>query len=108
LKACCTKGSQARNLTARKFESNPARIQRGEYLVSYALDMSCHSEHDSTAHDAALHQDLLVMRNTIDQYTLDKEVGISFSPKPEGALLEISVASWLARMGERLSPARRI
>ena len=27
------------------------------------------------AHEAALHQDLFVMRNAIDQYTLDKEAG---------------------------------
>ena len=48
-------GPQARTLTARKFERTPARIQRGDYLVSSVLDcMTCHSEHDWTAHDAPL------------------------------------------------------
>ena len=31
-------GPQARTLTARKFERTPARIQRGDYLVSSVLD----------------------------------------------------------------------
>ena len=46
-------GPRARPLTARKFESTPERLARGEYLVNHVTDcMSCHAEHDWTAHDA--------------------------------------------------------
>jgi hypothetical protein len=46
-------GPRARTLTARKFESTPARLARGEYLVNSVTDcMGCHAEHDWTAHDA--------------------------------------------------------
>ena len=46
-------GPRARPLTARKFQSTPQRLARGEYLVEHASDcMGCHSEHDWTAHDA--------------------------------------------------------
>lgn len=46
-------GPRARALTTRKFESTPARLARGTYLVEHVSDcMSCHSEHDWTAHDA--------------------------------------------------------
>jgi Cytochrome c len=46
-------GPRARALTARRFESTPARLARGEYLVQNVTDcMGCHSEHDWTAHDA--------------------------------------------------------
>jgi mono/diheme cytochrome c family protein len=46
-------GPRARALTAQKFESTPARLARGAYLVnSVARCMSCHAEHDWTAHDA--------------------------------------------------------
>lgn len=46
-------GPQARTLTARKFDSTPVRVERGEYLVSHVLDcMDCHAEHDWTRHDA--------------------------------------------------------
>ena len=48
-------GPQARTLTARKFESGPARLARGEYLVNSVTDcMGCHAEHDWTAHDAPI------------------------------------------------------
>jgi len=48
-------GPRARTLTARKFESTPARLARGQYLVNSATDcMSCHAEHDWTAHDAPI------------------------------------------------------
>ena len=48
-------GPQARTLTARKFESAPARLARGEYLVNSVTDcMGCHAEHDWTAHDAPI------------------------------------------------------
>ena len=48
-------GSRARTLTSRRFESPPERLARGEYLVNTVTDcMSCHSEHDWTAHDAPL------------------------------------------------------
>jgi hypothetical protein len=43
---------RARPLTARKFQSTPQRLARGEYIVEHASDcMVCHSEHDCTAHD---------------------------------------------------------
>jgi mono/diheme cytochrome c family protein len=46
-------GPRARALTTRKFESTPSRLARGEYLVLHVSDcMSCHAEHDWTAHDA--------------------------------------------------------
>jgi hypothetical protein len=46
-------GPRARALTARKFESTPAGLARGEYLVRNVNDcMGCHAEHDWTAHDA--------------------------------------------------------
>lgn len=46
-------GPRARTLTARKFESTPARLARGEYLANSVTDcMGCHAEHDWTAHDA--------------------------------------------------------
>jgi mono/diheme cytochrome c family protein len=48
-------GPRARTLTARKFESTPARLARGEYLVNFVSDcMGCHAEHDWTAHDAPI------------------------------------------------------
>ena len=48
-------GPRARALTARRFESTPARLTRGEYLVNSVTDcMACHSEHDWTVHDAPL------------------------------------------------------
>ena len=46
-------GPRARSLAARKFESTPGRLARGAYLVQNVSDcMTCHSEHDWTAHDA--------------------------------------------------------
>ena len=46
-------GPRTRALTSRKFDSTPARMQRGQYLVNNVLDcMDCHAEHDWTAHDA--------------------------------------------------------
>ena len=46
-------GPRARALTAQKFETTPARLTRGEYLVNVVTNcMGCHSEHDWTAHDA--------------------------------------------------------
>jgi hypothetical protein len=48
-------GPRARPLNARKFESTPARLGRGEYLVNNVLDcMDCHAQHDWTAHDAPI------------------------------------------------------
>lgn len=48
-------GPRARTLTARKFESTPARLARGEYLVNTVTDcMGCHAQHDWTAHDAPI------------------------------------------------------
>jgi hypothetical protein len=48
-------GPKARALTSRKFESTPARLARGEYLVNNVTDcMDCHAQHDWTAHDAPI------------------------------------------------------
>lgn len=48
-------GPRARPLTARKFQSTPQRLARGEYLVRNVLDcMGCHAEHDWTTHDAPI------------------------------------------------------
>jgi hypothetical protein len=48
-------GPRARPLTDRKFQSTPARVARGEYLVRNVTDcMGCHAEHDWTAHDAPI------------------------------------------------------
>lgn len=46
-------GPQTRQLSTKKFESTPARLARGKYLVENVTDcMGCHAEHDWTAHDA--------------------------------------------------------
>lgn len=45
-------GPKARPLTSRKFESTPARVERGRYLFSAANCAGCHSEHDPTQHGA--------------------------------------------------------
>jgi mono/diheme cytochrome c family protein len=46
-------GPRARSLTARRFQSTPPRLARGEYLVNSVTEcMSCHAEHDWAAHDA--------------------------------------------------------
>jgi mono/diheme cytochrome c family protein len=47
-------GPRARTLKERKFERTPARLARGEYLVKLTDCMSCHAEHDWTAHDAPI------------------------------------------------------
>ena len=48
-------GPRARTLTARTFEKTPARLARGEYLVNSVTEcMTCHAEHDWTAHDAPI------------------------------------------------------
>lgn len=48
-------GPRARPLTARKFQTTPERLARGEYLVRNVTDcMGCHAEHDWTAHDAPM------------------------------------------------------
>ena len=45
-------GPRARTLTARKFESTPARLARGDYLVSHVLGcMHCHAEHEWTSRE---------------------------------------------------------
>jgi mono/diheme cytochrome c family protein len=41
-------GPRARALTSRKFETTPARVERGRYLFSAANCAGCHSEHDPT------------------------------------------------------------
>ena len=46
-------GPRARPLTARRFDSTPERLARGEYLVQNVTNcMGCHADHDWTAHDA--------------------------------------------------------
>ena len=48
-------GPRARPLTARGFESTPARQARGKYFVTAVTHcMGCHAEHDWTAHDAPI------------------------------------------------------
>ncbi|HWF37285.1 MAG TPA: c-type cytochrome [Candidatus Acidoferrales bacterium] len=48
-------GPKTRPLSSRKFESSPARLARGEYLVNNVTDcMDCHSQHNWTAHDAPI------------------------------------------------------
>jgi hypothetical protein len=48
-------GPRARALTVRTFESTPGRLARGAYLVRNVSDcMTCHSEHDWSAHDAPI------------------------------------------------------
>ncbi|MGA8311486.1 MAG: c-type cytochrome [Terriglobales bacterium] len=48
-------GAKKRPLTARKFESTPERMSRGEYLVhSVVLCMQCHSEYDEKAEPPVL------------------------------------------------------
>jgi len=45
-------GPKARPLISRKFESTPARVERGRYLFSAANCAGCHSERDPTQHGA--------------------------------------------------------
>jgi hypothetical protein len=53
-------GPQARSVTSRKFDSTPARLVRGEYLVENVTDcMGCHAAHDWTAHDAPVRPNTL-------------------------------------------------
>src|SRR4030095_1213779 len=53
-------GPHAWALTARKFESTPTRLARGEYLTRNVITcMDCHAEHDWTAHDAPVLQNTL-------------------------------------------------
>ena len=48
-------GPRTRPLNARRFQSTPERLARGQYLVLNVTDcMSCHAEHDWTAHDAPI------------------------------------------------------
>ncbi len=48
-------GPHARALTDRKFQSTPARLARGEYLVTHVNGcFDCHADHDWTAHDAPI------------------------------------------------------
>jgi len=48
-------GPRTRSLTARKFQTTPQRLARGEYLVLDVSDCTgCHAEHDWTAHDSPL------------------------------------------------------
>jgi hypothetical protein len=48
-------GPRARPLAARKFQSTPERLTRGQYLVRNVIDcMGCHAEHDWTVHDAPI------------------------------------------------------
>src|SRR5262249_16920357 len=48
-------GPRSRKLTARKFDSTPARLTRGDYLVNHVTDcMGCHAEHDWTNPEAPI------------------------------------------------------
>ena len=48
-------GAKKRPLTARKFESTPERMRRGEYLVhAVMLCMGCHSKYDEKANPPVL------------------------------------------------------
>ena len=48
-------GARSRTLTARKFDSTPARLVRGAYLVNNVTDcMGCHAEHDWTSREAPI------------------------------------------------------
>jgi len=48
-------GPQSRTLTARKFDSTPARLMRGNYLVNHVTDcMVCHAKHDWTNREAPI------------------------------------------------------
>ena len=45
-------GPRVRPLSDRRFESTPARMERGRYLVTGVVGcVECHSEHDTTAED---------------------------------------------------------
>jgi hypothetical protein len=47
-------GPQARPLTSRKFESTPARLERGKYIAETRGCFGCHSPHYWTVHGAPL------------------------------------------------------
>src|SRR5262245_38767074 len=45
-------GPKARPLTDRRFESKPARLERGQYLVENLVGcLDCHSERDRAQHE---------------------------------------------------------
>ena len=50
-------GPRARILTARKFESTPQRLERGQYLANGVSGcIYCHSEHDLLKRDEPIPQ----------------------------------------------------
>src|SRR5580658_7014650 len=79
-------GPRTRPLTQIKFESTPARLDRGAYLVNNVLScMDCHAPHQWTAHDApippnmmAAGQDMTMLKGLPGQI-----VAPNISPDPE-------------------------
>ena len=52
-------GPKARPLTSKKFESTPARLERGKYLAETRGCFGCHSPHNWTMHGAPMPEDRL-------------------------------------------------
>lgn len=78
-------GPRHRALTARKFESTPQRLVRGEYLVQHvALCILCHSEHDFKERDAPVIQGMLLAGAHMDEEGIPGDVySPNLTPDPE-------------------------
>ena len=78
-------GPRTRSLTARKFQSTPQRLARGEYIAEHTSDcMGCHSERDWTAHDAPVLPNTLGAGQEIELKGLPGKVyAPNITPDPE-------------------------
>ncbi len=107
-------GAKARTVTQVKFESTPARLTRGAYLVNnVASCMDCHSPHRWTEHDApilpnmiAAGQDMTMLKGLPGQV-----VAPNISPDPETGIgswtddqIARAIREGVDRNGEALFP----
>jgi len=78
-------GPRHRALTARKFESTPQRLMRGEYLVQHvALCVLCHSEHNFKERSAPDIQGMMLAGAHIEEEGLPGDVySPNLTPDPE-------------------------
>ena len=78
-------GPRHRPLTARKFESTPQRLMRGEYLVQHVtLCILCHSEHNFKELGAPVIQGMLLAGAHIEEQGMPGDVySPNLTPDPE-------------------------
>jgi hypothetical protein len=78
-------GPRRRPLTARKFESTPQRLARGEYLVhNVTLCVLCHSEHNFKAPGAPVIEGTLFAGTHFEEEGLPGDVySANLTPDPE-------------------------